>query len=123
MKLYMDNNIYLNSNYKSLLKNYAHINDTRILSILVQDCDVKNIGDVALKTACFNNSYEAVQLLIDNGVDVNSYNTYLLRQFVFDEKPNYKIIKLLLDNGANPHVNNDSLFKCPVQGIVDLLKK
>ena len=51
IKLYMDSNISLNSNYKSLLKNYAHINDTRILSILVQDCDVKNIGDVAIKTA------------------------------------------------------------------------
>ena len=123
MKLYMGNNIYLNSNYKSLLKNYARINDTAILKILIVDCDVKTIGDVALAEACHNDCFESAKLLIESGVDVNSYNTYLLRQLVFDEKPNYKIIKLLLDNGANPHINDGFLFNTQDNNILELLNK
>lgn len=123
LKLYMDNDIYLTSDYNLLLKNYAHINDVNILKILIQDCDVKRIGDVALKVACFNGSYESVQLLIDSGVDVNCFNSFTLRELVSYSNPDYKMIELLLDNGANPHVNNDSLFKTDDEKILNLLKK
>ena len=101
---------------------------------------IKNQGDVNEKyddksllhfaiDNCENNYFNVIELLINNGADINSHQSYLketpLHRICARMKPRIEIVQLLLDRGAKVNAENISgktpVFYCNFSYSVELL--
>ena len=78
---------------------------------------------------CENNYFEVIELLINNGADVNSHQSYMketpLHRICARTKPKIDVAKLLLDRGTKVNAENISgktpVFYCNFSYSVELL--
>lgn len=107
----IDYDILLYKDFYKVLWGYCEINDhsslKNLLSIKKFDIETKtNEGWTALIIAAYNGAYECLNLLIENGANVNAVN-YNYTTALMYAKTNYlktknkKCLNMLIDSGAN----------------------
>ena len=90
--------------------------------------DYKSLLHLAIDN-CENNYFEVIELLINNGADINSHQSYLketpLHRMCARTKPKISLVQLLLDRGAEVNAENISgktpVFYCNFSYSVELL--
>ena len=104
---------------KNFIKNGGNINTVH---------DNKSLLHFAIDN-CENNYFEVIELLINNGADVNSHESYMketpLHRICARTKPKIDVAKLLLDRGTNVNAENISgktpVFYCNFSYSIELL--
>lgn len=101
-----------------LLKYFSANNKIVLFKKMIEyfDTDLSATGNILLKIACVNNSYDIVKCLISNGVEVHAFNNVAIK-YAAAVKGDEKLLNLLLMHGADIHAENDTPFRYAVSGI------
>lgn len=95
---------------------------------------MKNIKvryDDLLKESIENFDFNNIKIAIEGGANVHMLSEYSLRRIIetavtlFNNKPNeaYNIVKYLLEHGADPHINDEHIFRyASMVGLFDIVK-
>lgn len=102
------------------IKNGGNINEI---------CDGESLLHFAIDN-CQNNYFEVIELLLNNGADINSTQSYLkeipLHRICARIKPKIEVVKLLLERGSEVNTENIAgktpLFYCNFNFSVELLR-